>query len=707
MLNKIFLLVFLFFSTESFSQESNVFFTSGMSQHSALLFAKDELKGYLSVPEIKVKAIKFQFEFSKTNNHKNGSFSYQINRKGKAIQVVFSGEDETTMTHAVHSFLEHLGYRFEISGTVRLENIRPDTLSNGTYSIAPFVRWRGIRQHVNFPMDISSYPIDEAKEYLRNLLRMRFNKVAVHSYPNLWHEVYTSDTTEYAGNFFYNREHQIPDHPIIKNNIRFNKKIFSIPAIEPFYADQKMKSTMAMDWMRELLNYAKSIGLRVHFSVEPRAKGDVNYIVDNCRSALKNYPMIDELEIITEELGGWGNTCTDTAIRSVLVSHFGTEILSDSMVTRVIKKTQTDLDNLMNQVGRNIAALRIMKADPWFKSKSIDYKLGVYCTIVPYADVAYHLVRKYMPETEVAIMPGHGSVRTANHFSQINATEKDLEKTTVFSWIEFDGLMYTQQNPIAGIEKLMGYLKSRNKSGQINAVMFNHWRTAESVTGARYAAISSLYGPVSSTLFYKQYAQGMGIKISEVYVTAMKKLEEIDLLSTNDLPNVGFCWVGAWLQGGPYTWMSPSMLHRVKNMYDTVGESIDMLQRAIKNKSGVEYLSFLSNRISASSLYLKAFEVGTEIQNIKKDSAGFYSIASREQAVSICNRALLTYENYMQVHAKKMLDRGTEGTLISLWHGPIYGLKVLRKNIGGVDMDAPVKPEKATDAPPLPILMKK
>ena len=75
--------------------------------------------------------------------------------------------------------------------------------------------------------------------------------------------------------------------------------------------------------------------------------------------------------------------------------------------------------------------------------------------------------------------------------------------------------------------------------------------------------------------------------------------------------------------------------------------------------------------------------------------------------VSICNLALMKYDQYMELHAKKMLDRGTEGTLISLWHGPIYGLKVLRKNIGGVDMDAPVKPEKATDAPPLPILMKK
>jgi hypothetical protein len=389
------------------------------------------------------------------------------------------------------------------------------------------------------------------------------------------------------------------------------------------------------------------------------------------------------------------------------VSHFGTDVLKDSLVTRVIKSTQTDLDNLMNQVGRNIAALKIMQKDPWFKSKNIDYKLGVYCTIVPYADVAYHLVRKYMPETEVAIMPGHGSVRTAKHFSQINASAEDLKKTTVFSWIEFDGLMYTQQNPIAGIETLMAYLKSRNNGGQINSVMFNHWRTAESRTGARYATLSALFGPISSSDFYTQYGQDLGIQNSNEYVQAMKKLEEIDLLSTNDLPNVGFCWVGAWLQGGPYTWMNTGMLNRVRKMYDTVGLSINTLRGAVKNKAGQDYLSFLSNRIEASSLYLQAFELGTGIQQIKKDSVGFYSIEEKEKAVSICNQALLKYDQYMEVHAKMMPDRGTEGTLISLWHGPVYGLKVLRKNIGGVEMDAPVKTAKSTDAPPLPILMKK
>ncbi len=148
---------------------------------------------------------------------------------------------------------------------------------------------------------------------------MRFNVLAVHSYPNLWHEVHTGDSIEYAGNFFYNRVHEIPDVPVIKNNIRINNKYFVIPEIEPFYNNRTKKSEMAVDWMRELLSYAKSIGLRIQFSVEPRTRGDVNYIMDNCRSALQNYPMIDALEVITEELGGWGNSCTDSTVRNILV----------------------------------------------------------------------------------------------------------------------------------------------------------------------------------------------------------------------------------------------------------------------------------------------------------------------------------------------------------------------------------------------------
>jgi len=98
--------------------------------------------------------------------------------------------------------------------------------------------------------------------------------------------------------------------------------------------------------------------------------------------------------------------------------------------------------------------------------------------------------------------------------------------------------------------------------------------------------------------------------------------------------------------------MNTNMLNRVRKMYDTVGFSINTLRGAVKNKAGHDYLSFLSNRIEASSLYLQAFELGTGIQQIKKDSVGFYSIQEKEKAVSICNQALMKYDQYMEVHAR-------------------------------------------------------
>ena len=686
------------------AQATAIHFSNNNEANSILQFAKEELKFHLGNVAINENNTRFDFSFKKDGQLKNGAFNYNILKSVKKVNVVFSGSDETAMVHAVHGFLEHLGFQFEFTGTIPPSSIQTDTLSNGNYTTRPFVRWRGIRQHVNFPMDISSYPIEEAKIYLKNMIRMRFNKLAVHSYPNLWHEVHTGDTIEYAGNFFYNRPHEIPAVPIIKNNIRFNDKFFVIPAIEPYYADRVRKSAMAVDWMRELLYYAKSIGLRIQFSVEPRRRGDINYILDNCRSAVQNYPMIDELEIITEELGGWGNACTDTAVRNALVNHFGKEVLDDTLVTNVIRKNQTDLDNLVYQIGRNIEAAKTLSKNPLFASGRISLKLGVYCTIQPYAAMAYHLVRKYMPSTEVTIMPGHGSVRTANHFAKLQATPSDLAKTTVFSWIEFDGLMFTQQNPIAGIASLSNDLFKRNKGQQVNAIVFNHWRTAENRTAAKYAALTSLLGPIKPDDFYASYAKKLGIGDTASFAANMKKLEEIDQLSTNDLPNVGFCWIGAWLQGAPYTWMNRTMLQKVNNMYDSVGRSLEEIRKSVSNPAGRSYLDFLSNRIGTSSLYLKAFSAGAAIQTIEKDASGTYSASAAAKASSICNQALSIFEKYMEMHTRMMPDRGTEGTLINLWHGPMYGLKVLRKTIGNIPMDAPIKEEKSSDAPPLPIL---
>jgi hypothetical protein len=636
---------------------------------------------------------------------KDGLFAYRIQRSGRQSTVTFLGETPIEVSHAVHEFLEQLGFHFGLDGVKHPKTLRPDTLRSGYYLTRPHTRWRGIRQHVNFPMDISSYPQEEAREYLRRLVRMRFNKIAVHSYPNLWHEVVTGDTIERAGNFFYDRPHPIPDHPLIRDRIRFNKKLFCIPEVESAYSDRILRSRQATAWMHDMLSYAKEIGLRVHFSIEPRRRGDIAYILDNARSAIEQYPMIDELGIITEELGGWGETCTDSTVRDVLVRRFGAESLQDTVVTRVIRPRQTDLDNLLEQLGRNMEAVRRIPQQSWFRDRHIELQLGIYCTIAEYAPVAYHLARIGLPDMNIGIMPGHGSVRTANHLARVRKNAEDLAHTTILSWIEFDGLMFSQQNPVDGIEALFRQLDTLRGGRQLNTVLFNHWRTAENAVAARYAAETSLLGPIDRSAFYSHQVQILGLKNKDEYLTVMHTLEKLDRICTNDLPNVGFCWIGAWLTGGPYTWMNRPLLQQTARAYDSLRNIVHRLTAELSDGYGRAQLSLLENRLLTSHLYLSAFEAACGIQDIKKDNGGAYPKSAQEQAGIMLDRSLRLYDRYMEAHGKAMPDRGCEGTLINLWHGPVYGVKVLRARIAGIPMDVPAQQTTATDAPPLPILL--
>lgn len=109
----------------------------------------------------------------------DGSFGYR-SEDGRRITVY--GGDPISVTNGLHTLLERMGFLFDITGVTRPERADLAALDHADVRIRPNVRWRGIRQHVNFPMDISSYPIDQAKRYLENLVRMRFNKFVVHSY---------------------------------------------------------------------------------------------------------------------------------------------------------------------------------------------------------------------------------------------------------------------------------------------------------------------------------------------------------------------------------------------------------------------------------------------------------------------------------------------------------------------------------------------
>lgn len=420
----------------------------------------------------------YKFVLKLDTSFQNGTFAYSMTG---AKQFLLCGGDPASILHATYSLLEEIGYTFDITGITVPETFHLSAIEGINKTVTPHVRWRGIRQHVNFPMDISSYPVDEAKEYVKNLMRLRFNKLTIHSYPGQWYEVVQGDSVDYAGNFFYGDRHYLYDNELLKANVRFNDSTFCMPEANARFNDKKARSAVAIQWMQQLITYAKEIGMRVQFSFEPRIT-TIEQAAATARQIVQTYPEIDEFELITEETGGWGPSCTAEEVKKTLRTYFAPEVINDTCITAPIRATQSDLNHLYTQIGILANTIKELNKDAAITNNVSEIKLGIYCTMPNYAPAAYRLARTSLPETKITIMPSHGSDGVARNFDTIVTSKDDIAKTEIYSWIEFDGLMYLQQNGTAGIAALIKKMDKLNEGKQLYSILFNHWRTAENRT---------------------------------------------------------------------------------------------------------------------------------------------------------------------------------------------------------------------------------
>lgn len=146
--------------------------------------------------------------------------------------------------------------------------------------------------------------------------------------------------------------------------------------------------------------------------------------------------------------------------------------------------------------------------------------------------------------------------------------------------------MYLYQNSVEGNARLMGYIEQMLPGEQHGSLLYNHWRTAENRTSARYAAESTLKGKLSSYFFYQEYAARLGIEDVERYDSVMTMVNEGDSYAKKHLGNIGFCWMGAWRAGGSYTWMRKEQIKAAHDYYLEAGKVLsDLLNRSISRVS--------------------------------------------------------------------------------------------------------------------------
>ena len=675
-------------------------------RHPTLRFAAEELRQFLSSDTIVPvsEAAEADWQLSVQLDTALPAYAFAV-----AVQqdhtILLTGHDESCALHAVYTWLEKLGWCFEITGARRLLGVdlaaQLESLIGWSAQFQPAVSQRGIRQHLNFPMDISGYPLAEAKEYLRNLARLRLNHITFHSYGGQWYEVEYPGANQLAGEYFHGQRHDIPDHPLLRHVIR-NTHTFSIPENEPLIDDPVANSRAAISWLQALMVEAKYVGLTIQFSFELR-ESDLGLSLATVESILRDYPLIDVLEIITEETGLWASSIPSDELKALTREIFGEAALTDPAIAPHLIDGQKDLDKLICQIGHGIEVIRALRET---KPVLPALALGVYCTVPSDQKVIIALLERFVPaNVEFTLLFDHGNRAVAENLRALDMPRADWQRTMIYSWIEFDGTVYLFQNALTGIEQLMRLATGVMGDQPIRGIALNHWRTAENQTCARYAAETLLNGVLPRAAFYTDYAQSLGISQVEDYTLAMNLLDDADTQARYDLPNVGFSFVGCWGQEdlGYYGIFRHENVINVRAKYAKGLELLRHCAQTTTNSDGQSYLAFLINRVSATEIYLQAIDVTTELQPICTGKTPD-QLTPNDQAVvrQICDQALALMERYMQIHAESLPDRGSEGTLISFYYTPPAVLKRIRAEYGSGQLASAVEVQ-TFNAPPSPI----
>lgn len=652
-------------------------------QSEVLWFARTELKRFIpaceSAVECRIDSTLQAFTFAGDKS---------------ATGIVLSGADDACVLHAVHTFLEQMGWRFEITGPVKLREA--DLSAFIPFTITPAIPRRGIRQHINFPMDISSYTLTEAKEYIRNLARLRYNHITFHSYPSQWIDGDQDGKLKTAGAFFYGQRHDLFEHPLLKTAIT-NKKTYCIPEIEPYYDDGQVKSEMAIAWLREIIAETKRCGLHTQFSFEPR-ENSLALTLSTCRHILELYPQVDTLELITTETGGWGAVNPPDTVQQTLAAHYPQTLIDAPEFQLALKSGKANFDNIMSQLSALLTAIQAIK--PEAAAKRVDVALGVYCVLPEFHPAILRVVRDSLPEgVPFAFLSEHSSGRVADALSLASGSDIEWERTFIYSWLEFDGTMYLQQNGVPGLERVL-----RQLQGKVQGMAFNHWRTAENQLVARYAAEACLSGSQPAREFYNKYAADLGIGDAGAFARAQGFMAEADWMATNKLFNIGFCYAGCWGRKGLgyfEKWKISDIEENCK-LFSQAHKFLAICAKQTASEAGRKFLRLVDNRLRCTMLYLRAMAKGSELQSFKGLESNQLSEAQRIELTQICDAALSLLDQYMVLHAEAMPDRGCQGTLISVYHTPIAVLKRIRQEYAGIPCDLP-HTAQGHDEPPSPI----
>ncbi|MBE6652001.1 MAG: hypothetical protein E7610_01130 [Ruminococcaceae bacterium] len=623
---------------------------------------------------------------------------------GDGTHTVIRGGNQSSVLCGVYEALADAGILFEANGYSVPLAFDLDAVFSVRKQVKPRFRLRGIRQHINFPMDISSYALKEAKEYIRSLARMRYNAITFHSYPGQWHEVRPDDPADHAGHFFYGQVHTLPeDEPLLTSRID-NKKYFCIPEVEGVFEDEAKRASFAKYWLNEIMATAKEAGMEITLSVEI-ITDDEEAMVKMLRAICRAYPLIDTLELISEECGGFRDQpgVTRENVKDFIVGLFGENILDRNGNLPGLP------DYLPHQLGSSaVSTKRVLQAAElkarWTEglSRIPALRVGLYLTCTDTLRVLRPILRMKRPaDTTMSLLSAHGALAVTRNIEETGNLPEDWQNTMYYSWAEFDGNMFIQQMSTDGIEALANMPETESSYGYC----INHWRTAENTLAITYSAQASIDG-VSASDFYLSYARKLGIGDVQGFTEACRRLAALDTHNRDELFNIGFCAVSCWFnwhrrKGGmkPRGFAAEPQKAAMAE-YEALVEAFGKVLPTARTREGIAFLRLMMNRCYTSILHIRSMYALDELETIYDyDDPKPLTEAQMARVHAILDESMSAAKEYLCVYGEMKPDRGTEGHLISYYVTTVAYIRA----VAAAFTDAKVETrEDDYDAPPMP-----
>lgn len=602
--------------------------------------------------------------FSFETDERLPAYAWRVHTVGRTVHLLGRTASEALL--AGYEALKMCGFAFG-TRTVFPDFVDFDSLRDADVTVKPFVRLRGVRQHINFPMDISSYPEDEAEEYIRSLPRMQMNAVTFHSYDGMWHRG--------AGHLFYGQGHPLSAAGKYRPYLH-NREMFFPPEGEAYLRDEEKLNRFAVERLRRLISVAKEAGLHVTVSMELPHGADSAEMIADVRELLADYPEMDCMEWLSPEGGDTGPYMTPANACDVIRSMFGEYALGrDGRVTGLGKEIPAQLPGALESIRRTVECLA-HKEEIFRGFREIPIRAGLYITDADALRVTKAVMDRVLPaDMPKVYLPGHGAGYQCRLIRRMKFRPDDWQNTVIHSWAEFDGNMYLLQNCTEGIERELDLIRLASGADSVHAFYVNHWRTAENDVCLAFAGAATVR-PVTPEEFYRSYAEHLGIP-AEPFGTVMHRLGVLDLYNRDHVFNIGFCYLNCWIGPRGLTWldgMEEGGMKHAAAEYTAAAAALDRLLSQTGNRQGIALLRLLSGRCRASVAHIRGMEelkaIGRELGTSVPESLTAEQLAA---AYRHCDRAEEFFDRYAELMTEQMPDRGCEGTLISyLCTMPMY-----------------------------------